>query len=76
MKNINNRLLIFGMLTTLFVVSGCLVDEQWDIKNGGFSAAIMYPQTDAVYLDGETTSITVNFNPFIKLKGCSFHQIN
>ena len=35
----------------------------------------MYPQTDAVYLSGETTSITVDFNPYIN-EGVTVTSIN
>ncbi len=65
MENINIRFLILGLLTTFFVVSGCFVDEQWDIKNGGFFAANMYPDKDVAYLLGETTTVTVNFDPIV-----------
>lgn len=64
MKRITNKLLIFSLLTTFFVVSGCLEDEeQWDIKNGGFDAANMYP-TNNSFFKGETTSVELSYELF------------
>ena len=63
MRNTNNKLLIFSLLTTLFVVSGCLVDEQWDIKNGGFEGANIYPSNSS-YFKGETSSVEITYDLF------------
>lgn len=75
MRNINSKILIFSLLTTLFIVSGCLVDEQWDIKNGGQYAANMYPETDVAFLYEVTTEVTVNLDPFAN-EGVTISAIN
>lgn len=63
MKNIKIKLLTIGLLSWFFVLSSCLVDEQWDIKNGGFAGANIYP-TNSSFFKGETTSVDISYDLF------------
>lgn len=65
MRKIKNRFLNIGLITAILLVSSCMVEEQWDIKNNGSLAANMYPETDVAFLYGETTAVTVNLSPFV-----------
>ena len=61
MKKILLKPHIISLSVFLVLLSGCLVDEQWDIKNGGFYGANIYPAEAVSYLKGVTTEVTIDF---------------
>lgn len=73
MKHINIKLLSISLLTSLLVLSGCLVDEQWDIKNGGYAGANIYPSNSS-FFKGETTSVEIAFDLY-ENEGVSVSEI-
>jgi len=64
MKNINFKYITISLSALLLIFSGCLVDEQWDIKNGGFAAANIYPVEALSYLKGITTEVSIDYTLF------------
>lgn len=64
MKNINLKYITISLSAMLLIFSGCLVDEQWDIKNGGFAAANIYPVEAISYLKGITTEVSIDYTLF------------
>ncbi len=64
MKRLNFKHITISLSALLLMLSGCLVDEQWDIKNGGFAGANIYPVEAISYLKGETTEVTIDYTLF------------
>ncbi len=64
MKNINFKYITISLSALLLIFSGCLVDEQWDVKNGGFAGANIYPVEAISYLKGITTEVSIDYTLF------------
>ncbi len=64
MKKLNFKHITISLSALLLILSGCLVNEQWDIKNGGFSGANIYPIEAISYLKGVTTEVTIDYTLF------------
>ncbi len=64
MKKLNFKHITISLSALLLVLSGCLVNEQWDIKNGGFYGANIYPAEAISFLKDSTTEVTINYNLF------------
>ena len=56
-----HKILAAGLLAGLALMPGCLPDEQFDIANGGFLAANLYPTPVVSYLRGETTQVDISY---------------
>jgi hypothetical protein len=56
-----HKILAAGLFAGLAMVPGCLPDEQFDIANGGFLAANLYPTPVVSYLRGETTQVDIAY---------------
>lgn len=64
MKRLNFKHITISLSALLLVLSGCLVDEQWDIKKDGFAGANIYPVEAVSYLKGVTTEVSIDYTLF------------
>jgi hypothetical protein len=74
MKKLNFKHITISLSALLLILSGCLVDEQCDIKNGGIYGANIYPAEAISYLKGETTEVTIDYTLF-ENKGVTVQSI-